>query len=71
MPSSWRCLESLGQALRVKYSYSEGSEDTQHRRGTVGGLGLQMKQWLSQAYRKPWGNRKGDVQESWWCWALL
>lgn len=25
-----------------------------------------MKQWLSQAGRKSRGNRKGEVQESWW-----
>ena len=37
----------------------------------MGGQGLHMKQWLSQVGRKPLGNRKGEVQESWWCWALL
>lgn len=46
VPRAWGSLETLGQALRVRYSYSEGSEDTQHRRDRVRGLGLQMEQWL-------------------------
>ena len=46
VPRAWGSLESLGQALRVKYSYSEGSEDTRHRRDRVRGLGLQMEWWL-------------------------
>lgn len=49
---------------------SEGSEDTQQER-QGGRLDLQMKQWLSQAGKKIRGNRKGEVQESWWWWALL